>query len=120
MLLMQVTKVILGDGRSLPTNLVVVGIGAKPSLGPFKGLLEEEKGGFKVNLHNSNLLTIIPKCSLGLSIQSKHCCFPGIQAPPLISGDPYNRAAGGCFLPNQRPRCVRRWRCSNISNEDVR
>ncbi|KAG0612700.1 hypothetical protein M758_6G046800 [Ceratodon purpureus] len=45
----NVTKVILGDGRSLSTNLVVVGIGAKPRLGPFKGQLEEEKGGFKVD-----------------------------------------------------------------------
>lgn len=47
-LAMQVKKVILGDGRSLSTNLVVVGVGARPNLGPFKGLLEEEKGGFKV------------------------------------------------------------------------
>lgn len=45
----NVVKVILGDGRSLSTNLVVVGIGARPNLGPFKGLLEEEKGGFKVD-----------------------------------------------------------------------
>lgn len=58
MLLIQVTKVILGDGRSLSTSLVVVGIGARPNLGPFKGLLEEEKGGFKVNIQilNSNLV----------------------------------------------------------------
>lgn len=45
----NVKKVILGDGRSLSTNLVVVGVGARPNLGPFKGLLEEEKGGFKVD-----------------------------------------------------------------------
>jgi len=49
---LQVTKVILGDGRSLSTSLVVVGIGARPNLGPFRGLLEEEKGGFKVNSSN--------------------------------------------------------------------
>jgi len=45
---MQVSKVILKDGRSLDSTLVVVGVGAKPLLQPFKGLLEEEKGGFKV------------------------------------------------------------------------
>ena len=47
-LMLQVTKVILADGRTLSTNLVVVGIGGRPVLGPFKGQLEEEKGGFKV------------------------------------------------------------------------
>jgi len=45
---MQVSKVVLKDGRSLDSTLVVVGVGAKPLLAPFKGLLEEEKGGFKV------------------------------------------------------------------------
>lgn len=40
---------ILKDGRSLAAKLVVVGVGAKPLLGPFKGLLEEEKGGFKAS-----------------------------------------------------------------------
>jgi len=44
-----VSKVILKDGRSLDSTLVVVGVGAKPLLAPFKGLLEEEKGGFKVD-----------------------------------------------------------------------
>jgi monodehydroascorbate reductase (NADH) len=45
----HVSKVILKDGRSLDSTLVVVGVGAKPLLAPFKGLLEEEKGGFKVD-----------------------------------------------------------------------
>lgn len=45
---MQVSKVILKDGRSLDSTLVVVGVGARPLLAPFKGLLEEENGGFKV------------------------------------------------------------------------
>lgn len=45
----HVSKVILKDGRTLDSTLVVVGIGAKPLLAPFKGLLEEEKGGFKVD-----------------------------------------------------------------------
>lgn len=41
-------KVILGDGWLLLINFVVVGIGVRFNLGLFKGLLEEEKGGFKV------------------------------------------------------------------------
>jgi monodehydroascorbate reductase (NADH) len=45
---MQVSKVILKDGRTLNSSLVVAGVGARPLLTPFKGLLEEEKGGFKV------------------------------------------------------------------------
>jgi len=45
----HVSKVVLKDGRSLDSSLVVVGVGAKPLLTPFKGLLEEEKGGFKVD-----------------------------------------------------------------------
>jgi monodehydroascorbate reductase (NADH) len=45
----HVSKVVLKDGRTLNSKLVVVGVGAKPLLGPFKGLLEEEKGGFKVD-----------------------------------------------------------------------
>ncbi|KAG0609671.1 hypothetical protein M758_7G005200 [Ceratodon purpureus] len=45
----QVSKVLLKDGRTLESTLVVVGVGAKPVLAPFKGLLEEEKGGFKVD-----------------------------------------------------------------------
>uniref|UniRef100_A0A7I4AYM5 monodehydroascorbate reductase (NADH) n=1 Tax=Physcomitrium patens TaxID=3218 RepID=A0A7I4AYM5_PHYPA len=45
----HVSKVILKDGRTLDSTLVVVGVGAKPLLGPFKGLLEEEKGGIKVD-----------------------------------------------------------------------
>lgn len=44
---------VLKDGRSLNSKLVVVGVGAKPMLGPFKGLLEEEKGGFKVHIYLS-------------------------------------------------------------------
>jgi monodehydroascorbate reductase (NADH) len=45
----HVSKVILKDERTLDSTLVVVGVGAKPLLGPFKGLLEEEKGGIKVD-----------------------------------------------------------------------
>lgn len=41
---------VLKDGRTLDSKLVVVGVGAKPMLAPFKGLLEEEKGGFKVHI----------------------------------------------------------------------
>lgn len=44
---------VLKDGRTLNSKLVVVGVGAKPLLGPFKGLLEEEKGGFKVHIYLS-------------------------------------------------------------------
>jgi monodehydroascorbate reductase (NADH) len=45
----HVSKVILKDGRTLNSSLVVVGVGARPLLTPFKGQLEEEKGGFKVD-----------------------------------------------------------------------
>lgn len=54
--MMQVSKVILKDGRTLDSTLVVVGIGAKPLLAPFKGLLEEEKGGFKVCAKTPHLI----------------------------------------------------------------
>lgn len=53
LLLLQVSKVVLKDGRTLDSRFVVVGVGAKPMLGPFKGLLEEEKGGFKVHIYLS-------------------------------------------------------------------
>ena len=62
---MQVSRVILKDGRTLESTLVVVGVGAKPVLAPFKGLLEEEKGGFKVyipcSIHNE-CPTLIGQC----------------------------------------------------------
>eukprot|EP00271_Cylindrocystis_brebissonii_P008710 TRINITY_DN23197_c0_g1_i1.p1 TRINITY_DN23197_c0_g1~~TRINITY_DN23197_c0_g1_i1.p1 ORF type:complete len:437 (+),score=96.66 TRINITY_DN23197_c0_g1_i1:196-1506(+) len=39
----------LKDGRTLPADLVVVGVGARPNIGLFKDQLEVEKGGFKVD-----------------------------------------------------------------------
>ncbi|KAJ7554970.1 hypothetical protein O6H91_05G017900 [Diphasiastrum complanatum] len=45
----HVKLVKLKDGRELPADIVVVGVGARPVLAPFKGQLAEEKGGFKVD-----------------------------------------------------------------------
>ncbi|KAJ7562759.1 hypothetical protein O6H91_03G083300 [Diphasiastrum complanatum] len=45
----HVKVVKLKDGRELPADIVVVGVGARPVLAPFKGQLVEEKGGFKVD-----------------------------------------------------------------------
>ena len=39
----------LKDGQELPADLVVVGVGARPLINLFKGQLEEEKGGIKVD-----------------------------------------------------------------------
>lgn len=38
----------LKDGRELPADIVVVGVGARPLISLFKGQVEEEKGGIKV------------------------------------------------------------------------
>lgn len=45
----HVKVVKLKDGRELSADIVVVGVGARPLAGLFKGQLEEEKGGIKVD-----------------------------------------------------------------------
>ncbi|XP_024385327.1 monodehydroascorbate reductase, seedling isozyme [Physcomitrium patens] len=45
----HVSKVLLKNGSSVNSTFVVVGVGARPLLAPLKGLIEEEKGGFKVD-----------------------------------------------------------------------
>uniref|UniRef100_A0A0E0K472 monodehydroascorbate reductase (NADH) n=1 Tax=Oryza punctata TaxID=4537 RepID=A0A0E0K472_ORYPU len=45
----KVTSVILKDGKHLPANMVVVGIGIRASTGLFEGQLLMEQGGIKVN-----------------------------------------------------------------------
>lgn len=45
----QVKMVKLKDGRELPADIVVVGVGARPLTSLFKGQLEEERGGIKVD-----------------------------------------------------------------------
>ncbi|KAF0934904.1 hypothetical protein E2562_028900 [Oryza meyeriana var. granulata] len=45
----KVTAVILGNGRRLPADMVVVGVGARANTGLFDGQLAMEKGGIKVN-----------------------------------------------------------------------
>ncbi|KAI3503451.1 hypothetical protein L1887_31892 [Cichorium endivia] len=52
----KVTGANLKDGRHLPTDMVVVGIGARPNTALFTGQLTFEKGGIKVNnrLQSSN------------------------------------------------------------------
>lgn len=45
----NVTGVVLKDGRKLPANLVVVGVGARPNVGLFKEKLDFDKGGIKVD-----------------------------------------------------------------------
>lgn len=49
----QVTHTVLKSGQKLESDLVVVGVGAKPNSGMFKGqldLLEERPGGIKVSI----------------------------------------------------------------------
>lgn len=45
----DVKEVKLKDGRLLEADIVVVGIGARPLTGLFKGQVDEEKGGIKTN-----------------------------------------------------------------------
>lgn len=45
----KVTSVILKDGKHLPADMVVVGIGIRASTGLFEGQLLMEQGGIKVN-----------------------------------------------------------------------
>ncbi|KAG8072052.1 hypothetical protein GUJ93_ZPchr0006g45726 [Zizania palustris] len=45
----KVTAVMLGDGRRLTADMVVVGVGARANTGLFEGQLVMEKGGIKVN-----------------------------------------------------------------------
>ncbi|EFJ30171.1 hypothetical protein SELMODRAFT_145962 [Selaginella moellendorffii] len=45
----HVTAVKLKDGRELAADIVIVGVGARPLTTLFKGQLEEEKGGIKVD-----------------------------------------------------------------------
>lgn len=45
----KVTAAILRDGRRLPADMVVVGIGARANTGLFDGQLAMERGGIKVN-----------------------------------------------------------------------
>ncbi|OAE29870.1 hypothetical protein AXG93_773s1090 [Marchantia polymorpha subsp. ruderalis] len=45
----EVKVVKLKDGRELPADIVIVGVGARPNIGLFKDQLTVEKGGFKVD-----------------------------------------------------------------------
>lgn len=45
----NVKVVKLKDGRELPADIVVVGVGARPLIGLFKGQVAEAKGGIKVD-----------------------------------------------------------------------
>eukprot|EP00250_Pteridium_aquilinum_P002605 c12827_g1_i1 orf=86-1390(+) len=45
----NVNLVKLKDGRELPADIVVVGVGARPLISLFKGQVQEEKGGIKVD-----------------------------------------------------------------------
>lgn len=45
----HVTGVVLKDGRKLPADIVVVGVGARPNVGLFKEKLDFDKGGIKVD-----------------------------------------------------------------------
>ncbi|XP_038982984.1 monodehydroascorbate reductase 2, peroxisomal-like isoform X2 [Phoenix dactylifera] len=45
----KVTAVVLKDGRRLPADMVVVGIGIRANTGLFEGQLNMDKGGIKVN-----------------------------------------------------------------------
>ncbi|ERN19470.1 hypothetical protein AMTRI_Chr09g42430 [Amborella trichopoda] len=45
----NVKVVKLKDGRALEADIVIVGVGARPLTNLFKGQVEEEKGGIKVN-----------------------------------------------------------------------
>lgn len=55
----QVKEVKLKDGRVLEADIVVVGVGGRPLTTLFKGQVEEEKGGIKVNITSA-----IPKLKL--------------------------------------------------------
>lgn len=59
----EVTEVKLEDGRTLDTDIVIVGVGGRPMTSLFKGQVEEEKGGIKVrdlcNYFSRFSLTII-------------------------------------------------------------
>ncbi|XP_023759354.1 monodehydroascorbate reductase 4, peroxisomal [Lactuca sativa] len=52
----KITGANLKDGRQLPADLIIVGIGARPNTNLFTGQLTFEKGGIKVNsqLQSSN------------------------------------------------------------------
>lgn len=56
---LQVNEVQLKDGRSLEADIVIVGVGAKPLTALFKGQVEEDKGGIKVNY----LFVCVSSCS---------------------------------------------------------
>ncbi|GAA0141409.1 oxidoreductase [Lithospermum erythrorhizon] len=45
----EVKEVKLKDGRVLEADIVIVGVGARPLTGLFKGQVEEEKGGIKTD-----------------------------------------------------------------------
>ncbi|GKF32885.1 monodehydroascorbate reductase 4, peroxisomal, partial [Tanacetum coccineum] len=45
----QVTRAFLKDGRYLPVDMVVVGIGGRPNISLFKDQLTFENGGIQVN-----------------------------------------------------------------------
>lgn len=53
----EVKTVNLKNGKDLPADIVVVGVGARANLGLFKDQLEQEKGGFKVD---SSFKTSVP------------------------------------------------------------
>ena len=54
---LQVTTTVLKSGEKIESDLVVVGVGARPNIELVKGqveMLEEKPGGIKVHIHNLN------------------------------------------------------------------
>lgn len=56
---MQVTTTVLKSGEKIESDIVLVGVGARPNIELFKGqleLLEERPGGIKVRIKNPSCL----------------------------------------------------------------
>ena len=60
---MQVTHTVLKGGEKLESDLVLVGVGARPNIELFKGkldLLQEKPGGIKVASHCQTSTLVMP------------------------------------------------------------
>ena len=83
----------LKDGQELPADLVVVGVGARPLINLFKGQLEEEKGGIKVDELSKQIcmvygrvlyIYIVVILKLSLFITKAFCFIFGIRWIPSL------------------------------------